>query len=762
VYPIRPFDGVRQSLTCTQGWLFAPHDNEEFKGLSLDDAAWTPVCLPHTNKELPHQDFRPAEYQFVSWYRKHLSVPQEWKGKRVLLWFDGAMTVAQVYVNGVQVGEHFGGYTPFSVDLTPHLDWHGANVVAVRVDSTRRPDVPPEGGVVDYMLFGGLYRRVYLECTEPVYIDDAFFYTTALEEQTARVEGRIAVRNGTNTGRQLTAVVDFEWPGGESIIAEVPLSVGAGVLGEGLVRIPVRRPKLWDPEHPQLYKVTVTLFDGERGPVDDVAFRFGVRVIEMGNNCVRVNGQPLKLRGLNRHQMFPYIGNAAPQRLQRRDAEILRRDLGLQYVRTSHYPQDPAFLDACDELGLLVLTELPGWQYIGDDAWQAIACSHLEELILRDRNRACVFMWGVRINESPDHHDFYTRTNAIAHALDPTRPTCGVRNRQGGEILEDVVTFNDFSMQALPAIRTPQLITEFVGHMFPAKSTDPESRLVEHALSYARVVDGVYGREDLIGSSGWCAFDYNTHPVFGTGSEVCYHGVMDMFRQPKWAAAFYQSQRSLSEGVVLTLATYFTHGSPEQAELLGAIRPHFDYDRDWHEGKMSLYVFSNCDEVELRVNGGDWIRQKPFRESFPHLPHPPFRFCVGAYQTIGRVEARGYCGDEQVANAQQSTPQGLVRLLLSTDDVELVADGSDMTRVIVEGVDEAGVVCPYANRVVAFSVDGPATLVGENPVALEGGRIAVYLRSQQTVGEVRIRVCGQGVLESEGTIRIREALERFV
>ena len=220
-------------------------------------------------------------------------------------------------------------------------------------------------------------------------------------------------------------------------------------------------------------------------------------------------------------------------------------------VRTSHYPQSRHFLDCCDEIGLLVLEEIPGWQHIGDKAWQDIAVDNVRRMIRRDWNHPSVILWGVRINESRDNHDFYTRTNALAHALDSGRQTGGIRYFQESEFLEDVFTMNDFGWPLKAPNHPRYLNTEFVGHTFPTKTIDSKERLQEHTIRHARVHDQLASDPQYAGGIGWCAFDYNTHANFGSGDRICYHGVMDIFRTPKAAAGFYKSMCEPAEEIVL-------------------------------------------------------------------------------------------------------------------------------------------------------------------------------------------------------------------
>ena len=308
--------------------------------------------------------------------------------------------------------------------------------------------------------------------------------------------------------------------------------------------------RLWDLHQPQLYTVRVRLL--EQGKViDEDSRRIGFREATFTDQGFSLNGKIIKLRGLNRHQTFPFVGQAMPGRVQRRDAQILRNQLKCNLVRTSHYPQSRHFLDACDEIGLLVLEEIPGWQHIGDQAWQDLAVDNVRRMIRRDWNHPSIILWGVRINESRDNHDFYTRTNAMAHSLDPSRQTGGIRYFQESEFLEDVFTMNDFGFPLKAPNHPRYLNTEFVGHTYPTKNIDSMERLREHTIRHARVHDQLASNPQYAGGIGWCAFDYNTHANFGSGDRICYHGVSDIFREPKPAAGFYKSQCEPEEEIVL-------------------------------------------------------------------------------------------------------------------------------------------------------------------------------------------------------------------
>jgi beta-galactosidase len=735
---------LRSVHPFNQDWLYLPED----AAANRPDHDFERVTLPHTNIILPYHNFDNTDYQFISTYRKRFRLPEPRQGRRVYIDFDGAMIACTVSLNGHVLGDYEGGFTPFSFDLTDYLKEDGDNLLTVRLDSTERPDIPPYGGVVDYLTFGGIYRDVSLRYVEPVHIVNVFAWPTVGTIQTredgsrfsadATLTAEVTLTNQSAqpaqralvlalpTDNEFSELVTVELKAGETRTVTVPFDN----LGE---------IEVWTLDFPALYEIELHVFAGEI-TADTYALRVGFRQAEFRDDGFYLNGERLSLIGLNRHQTYPYIGAAAPKRLQEKDADIVKFELGCNIVRTSHYPQSPHFIRRCDEIGLLVFEEIPGWQHIGDEDWQGISLRDVEAMILRDRNHPSIVLWGVRINESLDNHAFYTRTNELAHKLDPTRQTGGVRYWQHSEFLEDVYTFNDFSNDVQEPVQTPHLITEFNGHMFPTKSFDQEERAVEHALRHARIQDKQMGMANVSGAIGWCAFDYNTHKEFGSGDRICYHGVMDIFRLPKFAASFYESQISPTVRPVLRAATYWTMGDRSG----GGINP--------------LVVFSNCDEVELFTGSQRIGLFLPDREQFPHLPHAPI-FIRGLNLLWGGhkfddLRLVGYVNGQAVIEQMISANGIPDRLLLSVDDPELIADGADMTRLIFKITDQYGNRLPYATQIVSFEIDGPAQLIGENPFALVGGQAALYIKAGHEPGTVTVRASTPRLAPAEITITL--------
>ena len=713
----------RQVFSMNRNWRYSRHFVEGGHEKDFNDSGFDRVVIPHTNIPLPWHSFDEKSYEFVSLYRRRFKLPPEARGKRVFVDFEGVMTASTVWLNGVRLGEYKGGYTPFSFELTPHLDFGGENVLAVDVDSSERPDIPPFGYEIDYLTFGGIYREVSIRVVPATFLENIF------------VQPKNAL-----SGKPSVDVVCFiqhleASPGGGAV--EVELLDGEHVVAKASQSLPASSPanepvphtlhleglsgiKLWDMENRNLYTARVRLHVGAQ-IVDEDSRRFGFREAQFTDHGFELNGKVIKLRGLDRHQTFPFVGQAMSGRAQRRDAQILRNKLKCNIVRTSHYPQSRHFLDACDELGLLVLEEIPGWQHIGDEAWKQISIDNVRRMIRRDWNHPSIILWGVRINESKDDHDFYTRTNALAHQLDPTRQTGGIRYFQESEFLEDVFTMNDFGFPLKPPNHPRYLNTEFVGHTYPTKTIDQVERLTEHTMRHARIHDQLASNPQYAGGIGWCAFDYNTHGNFGSGDRICYHGVTDIFREPKPAAGFYKSQCEPSEEIVLEPAFHWARG-------------------DASIGFSNAVVCSNCDHLKFYIDDTLVADVDPDRKQFAHLRYAPFVLEMGElFHKWGDLRIEGYIGGKLVITKRMSGTGVDAKFLLLPDDAQLIADGADATRVVLRVTDEFGAIRPFANDAIKLEVAGPAEMIGDNPFSLIGGTGAVWIRAQDKAGKVQLR-----------------------
>jgi beta-galactosidase len=727
---------MRTVAPFNDSWIF--HDGFSPK-LAEAPATGEPVTLPHTAVELPFAYFDEAAYCRPFTYQKLLPADPAWRRKEVSLIFDGAMADTVVYLNGEPLGGHRDGYTPFAVRLTGKLR-DGDNLLTVKIDGSENPEIPPFGGRIDYLTYAGIYRDVWLKVADPVSIGSVKIETpdALAPRKSVRILAQLDNPQGLPFAGALAAALRDA--GGKTIAtASAPVAADVRLDMDGLDGI-----VLWDLDRPTLYTIELTFGD------DSLTQSFGFRAAAFTPDGFRLNGRPLKLRGLNRHQCFPYSGYALGRAAQERDAEILKHTLHLNIVRTSHYPQSTWFLDACDRLGLLVFEEIPGWQHIGGDVWKAEAVDNVRRMITRDWNHPSIVVWGVRINESQDSHDFYLATNRVARELDPTRQTSGVRFITESELLEDVYAMNDFILgneelggnRPRTALRPPRettgidrpvpyIITEFNGHMYPTKSFDQEQRQAEHVTRHLEILDAAYANPNIAGAIGWCAFDYNTHKDFGSGDRICHHGVMDMFREPKFAAYAYASQCDPDVEVILEPVTFWSRGERN----IGGVLP--------------LIVLTNCDEVELRYGDNPPKRVGPDRKRFPHLPYAPV--IIDRRHFSGRE--LGLWGmrweDAVVVGFVGGKPAKEVRLVAGpvATTLQVVADrdtisslGSDSVRVLVRALDQAGRKLPFLFDPIEIEVTGVGRRLGPGLVPLRGGSTGFWVQSTGTAGPITVNV----------------------
>ena len=755
-------------IAFNNDWLFTENFDAGF-----DEAV--SVRLPHTAKEIPYNYINCRDYQMVCGYRKIFTAPGDWQGKKLILRFDGAAHEATVFCNGERVGYHACGYTAFCVDISDFVKLGGENVIDVRLDTRESLNIPPFGFVIDYLCYGGLYREVTLEVKDPEYIKEVLIENTGLRE--------IRVRIASECGSVVTDIVD-------SSGAVISSAVGKAF------ELNVPEAELWSVDSPALYTARVrAMREGEC--VDEKSIRFGFRTVKFKSDGFYLNGERLKIRGLNRHQAYAYVGYAMPRSVQELDAEILKNELGVNAVRTSHYPQSQHFISRCDELGLLVFTEIPGWQHIGDEDWKRQAVKNTDEMVRQYMHHPSIMLWGVRINESQDCDELYRRTNAVAHTLDSGRQTSGVRYIEKSRLLEDVYAYNDFSHCGDNAGLKPKksvtakkhngyLVSECNGHMFPTKAFDDERHRLDHALRHAKVLDAMYADDDISGIFPWCMFDYNTHQDFGSGDGICYHGVMDMFRNPKLASAVYASQSEDKPCCVVS-------SSMDIGE-----HPAGDIGR--------VYVFTNADCVRL-YKDGVFVREfAPSREEYPALPHPPViiddfigellitqegfdektaaavKECLLAVAKFGPsslppkilakfarlmllkgfkfsdgVELYGkYIGNwggeatkwrfdavkggKLICSVTRS-PGQRVHLEVSTSKTQLCeGDTYDAAAVRIRTVDEHGNLAPYWQEPVILKCSGPIMLIGPEIISLKGGSGGCYVKTCGSSGSAELCV----------------------
>lgn len=758
------------SRRLDRGWRFRREDLAESAALpGFDDAAWDQVTLPHTARLEALVTGPPGsdtfQWQGRCWYRRRISAGPEHAGRRNWLRFDGAMNVADVWLDGTHLGTHLGGFTPFAFDISDHLRPGASAVLAVRLDNRDNPVTGPKPlADLDFNTYGGLYRAVHLVSKDPLHVTDPILadrpasggvlvQCTEASAERALVRVQVHVRNADARARRFRARFRLADARGATVAAATSTRtmLGPGEDTEVAETLEVRRPALWHPRTPNLHRLTVELVDGDR-VVDADVTRIGIRRFDVSQEGLRINGQPFFLRGTNRHQEHPYVGYALSDAAQYRDARRIK-EAGFDYVRLSHYPHAPAFMDACDELGLVVMDCIPGWQYFNraDPAFTELQYDNVRRMVRRDRNHPCVLLWEASLNETEMPPDFIARTHRIAHEELPGDQTftCGwspgydvfIQARQHGGCVGVtdrpcvVSEYGDWEYYAQNAGLDQAAWADLAPDEANSRQLrwHGERRLLQQATNFQEAHDD--NRKTTAFADGlWVMFDYNR----GYAPDVESSGCMDLFRLPKPSYHFFRSQRDASEryagaatGPMVFIATQWTPASP-----------------------LTVRVFSNAEEVALSQDGRLVARQRPDRDrTSTHLAHPPFTFTLPAF-TPGTLEAVGFIGGRAVARHAVRTPGPPARLTVTVDEcgVPFARDGKDMVFVHARLEDAHGTLAVEAWENVFFGVTGGAELVGANPYSSEAG-IASALLQAESHG-ARAAVYAAACVEEGGEVRV--------
>ncbi len=788
-------------------WQFIDDFNPEYlKAKSI--AGSRKINLPHSVKEMSLNYFDESDYQGVYTYIKLFRLSISDLQKCVLLTFEGVMSQCEVYINGQKAGEHQGGYTAFTLNITRFVTFDKDNVLLVKVDSNEDKDIPPFGNIIDYLTYGGIYREVYLDVKDQEHFTDVL--VSPVDNKDLQIQYKL--RRLVDIFKIKYVIKDQE---GNSVFThETDIVQNADSL---TCSQPLDNPHLWDLDDPYLYTLESELII-DKQVVDTNITRFGVRQAKFTPDGFYLNGRRVQLRGLNRHQSYPLVGYAMPKSQQRLDALILKEDLHCNIVRSSHYPQSRHFYDCCDEIGLLAFIEIPGWQHLGDSVWQANLLKSTEEMVLQNFNHPSIVIYGSRVDESVDNHDLYTATYQMIRKYDQYRAIGGVRNFAGSELLEDVYTYNDFvhngtnkgvmNPKKVCKNRVPYLITEHNGHMYPTKSFDNEERRVSQALRHARVINDAMEYPQISGVIGWCFADYNTHKQFGSGDRICYHGVMDSYRNSKYAADIYRSQTS--DVPFMKVLSNLAAG---------------DYDQMLFK---PLIIAANVDYIYV-YKGEELIAKiLPDRQHYQYLPHPLFVMndLIGDQMTkqegfssddgeiikglIHQIVSQGFdslkftqkakmlsllkkynmkvedgsrlfatyfqmygYGDqpdyyrfvgylkEQPVIEQKVGIAHNFTYRFNISQADLVEEGTyDVMKIDIAKVDQYGNVLFYANDVIKVATVGAIGIIGPTSIALSGGVASFYVKSHGlksndclikiTVNDILIQEIKTNVVLKEG------------
>jgi len=784
-YQVDP--GIRNVQNFNVGWHFIKQDVPGAEASDFNDESWAVVNLPDGLEVLPLSASGSINYQGPAWYRKHFTVDASLKGKKIMIHFEGIMGKSKIWLNGQLLRENFGGYFPVHLDVTESLNYGRDNVIAVRADNSDDPDYPPgkPQDKMDFTYFGGIYRDVWLithnevYVTHPLAVDKVagggiFVHCEDLTEQSVQVLVDVDVAND-GPARDVSVQIELKDNAGNSAaIATVQAALPTGGAEKAAFEVAVENPDLWTPDHPHLYNLFITIRDDSGQVLDTLRKRVGLRTIEMrGQEGFFLNGvqYPHLLIGANRHQDFAHIGNALPNNLHWRDALKLRQ-AGMRVIRSAHYIQDPAFMDACDELGLFIITTIPGWQFWNDKPiFAERMLQDVRRMIRLERNRPSVLMCEVIPNETHFPEDF--ARNAVAAAKEEyPYPGCftstdGHSERSSAQRYFDVLYGDDvvpeYSDKSVFRREWGDFVDNWVDHNSVSRVAKQWGELpqIRQAMHYFReewVDDGqtntapsmtmaFSASKYLVGATLWHAFDHQR----GGHPDPFWGGIMDAYRQPKFSYYLFKSLLPTDglEAVPLVNAEPFVF----IAHLLTPFSPE------------NVVIFTNCEEVRLTMFGKE-IGIKPAVDEKSPVPRVPvifekaFRYVdarnnnpkyySGIHDRHAKravVKAEGLIGGE-VAAVHECWPVGRKHdLLLKVDDsgVPPVADGSDITPVVAYLVDAAGAVKRLSDEYVRFSVSGEGELVGGadneiNPQRMLWGEAVALVRSGVSPGTIKVRV----------------------
>jgi len=761
---------MKQTLNFS--WSFIKGYDEKYLN-NLDKNKLSIVNIPHNPVEVPYNYFSEKIYQDKFTYEKIFDVDDYQKDKVYILHFSGFMVVGDIYLNNEYLGKFYSGYLPVDIDISKYLK-DKSNRLLVILDSNENKDYPPFGFALDYLTYSGIYREVYLESHLSTYLSNFYIHGDK--------DGSIDILYDVN-GKDEYQIEHVIFDKGKKEVARFSDN-----------KYQLKDFVFWDLDNPYLYEIHTFLTIGDKK--EEYINRFGFKEALFTRKGFFLNDKKVKLVGLNRHQAYPWMGYAASKALQEDDALLLKNELGVNVVRTSHYSQSEHFLNKCDEIGLLVINEIPGWQHIGESkTWLDACVENTRRMVLKERNHPCLIAHGVRIDESVDNHELYLKTNLTANKIDPYRQTIGVRNFTNSELLEDIYGYNDFICNSLEVgltnpkkIKTnnhPLLITEYMGHMDPVKPSSDEQKRIEVALRHAKVIDDNYKYENTCGAIGWCFVDYQSHTDFGSGDHICPHGVLDLYRNKKYTAAIYASQQD--KFPVLEVLSNMKPGDVPEAIF------------------NDIYIATNCDYVEVYKNNEFVTKLLPKNDKFKYLKHPPIllddivgetfnepkfpkkthlkiarmlsyaamhgfnnlprkttlylAYCmikykvsytelvgiwnkyVGSWGGMAKTyKVVGYKDNKKVKEVEIGPSNEFDLEVIPNKTILENKDTYDTLKISLRHIDSYKSTMQYSQRIIEVKTEGPISLVGPHIQTLVGGQLTLYVNSLNQKGKASINV----------------------
>ncbi|TGV03653.1 glycoside hydrolase family 2 protein [Flavivirga rizhaonensis] len=777
----------RDVFNFNVGWRFTKGDVKGAEATNFDDSNWALVNTPHGLEYNSSEVSGSSNYQGPAWYRKHFKLDKNTVNKILKLHFEAVMGKCKVWLNGVQIGEHYGGYLPFTVKLNDHLIKDGDNVLAVWADNSDDASYPPgkPQNRLDFTYFGGIYRDVWLVATHHVYVTNpneankvagggVFIHTQKISETAATVFTKVDIRNDFSKTTKIKANLRILNKKGEEVAkASQNVTLSKGKSSVVTKTFNISNPKLWAPWSPDLYRLEVVLTAANGEKLDGVATKFGIRIIDFkGEDGLYLNNKayPRKLMGVNRHQDHGYVGYAISNNGQWRDAVLLKNG-GSDVIRAAHYPADPAFMDACDALGLFYINATPGWQFWSDiPLFEKRVYEDIAQMVRRDRNYASVIMWEPILNETKYPEHFAKKAHDIVHEEYPYQGAFTVCDkRAGGQEHYDVLYSHDNNAKFDGSEKRSYFCREFGDNVDDFNAQNSTSRTARGWGERAQLIQAKYYAftdaddyttwetlyntpRQFVGGTLWHAFDhqrgYNPDPFFG--------GLTDVFRQKKYSYHMFESQRDVSDT------------NEPMVFIAHEMTPFSDSD---------VTVFTNCEEVRLTLFEGEKIIQKKVNKSvYKHIltpqgqpnitkivgekamPHPyvVFKDIYDFFDLKGMHRARkkhnasivaeGLIDGKVVTSFTRVSGKHPTKLKLSLEsqNIPLVADGSDFVLVVVSMVDEKGNTKRLHENTVKFEVFGEGEIIGDasieaNPKRLSWGTAPLLVRSTTKAGKIRIK-----------------------
>ena len=758
---------MRERINLNYNWFYSNNFIDKHLYDYSNQEGFELVDLPHSGINIPFNNFDDTVFNKKITYKKVVFIKRDYYGKKLNLVFEGVAHLSTIYINDNFIMEHKGGYDEFTVDITEFINYGTNNIITIVVSGEENETIPPFGNYLNFLGYIGIYREVYLDVKDIDQIESCRVRTPNVNNQTSAYCDVTVSKYPVN----IEIVVKYN--------GDIKLCRGYNIYQKHNVlefNIPDR--KLWDIDNPNLYTICVEMASG--GIVlDAVEFNFGYREVRVDKENFYLNDKPVKLIGLTRNQSYPYVGMAMPKSAQYKDAKIMKYDLGLNCVYLNSSFHSKHFLNCCDEIGLVVLEEVPGYQYIGNDEFKVNTIKNVSKMIERDINHPSVVMWGVTINNTIVDKGLYTKTTNLAHINDPTRPTFGTIKLEKNEFITDVIGFTNpnnnyqklFKNKKFKKCNKPSMITMHTGYNYAVKMYDSESIKNRQIKNHLDILND-YLITDNIGIIGCTLTDYNTHKNFGSGDNVNYHGVLDMFRNEKPAANVYKC--NVDQKPFISLCSNFAC---------------CDYDFN----KMNdIYLFTNMDFVDIYRNDLLMGRYRSDKLKYGNLKKPPiilkdfigdllvtahnfkekdskklkkiinevdlnnislknklfikyimikyklkeedilnlfYKYKVGEYNKENVYRFEGYKNNEHLQTMYYSNLRNVNFNVYSDENKLVIDDTYDVTKVTIKCVDQYNHLISYTNYPVSIKSFGGVDVIGPSNICITGGYGSFWVKT---------------------------------